>query len=274
MIKPSHIGSLSILTLTAVFAYSGCATVDTDGEDPSADDMAEVDAEEELGEAQDELVYSCSNVSNTKWDDAWETLESQVRTKVNEARSVGRNCTKANGTKVWFPKAPALTHNTKLRCAARSHSKDLLEHDMPASHVGSDGHEVEQRVTDAGYTWKLVGEDIATSQNATTIVNNWLSSKNGHCEVLMGAGYTQFGIGYYYKSPTPTASPARATMVVAKPVTNDPCPHDKCTIGTKLASSCNTCVSQICAADPYCCNTYWDQSCVNKVSSVCNQTCN
>ena len=51
------------------------------------------------------------------------------------------------------------------------------------------------------------------------------------------------------------------------------CTHDKCSAGGKLVSGCDPCVTQICAADPYCCNTKWDTQCVNEVSSICSQTC-
>ena len=48
------------------------------------------------------------------------------------------------------------------------------------------------------------------------------------------------------------------------------CSHDKCVTGGPLLSSCNSCVSQICTADPYCCNTSWDSICVSEVRTVCN----
>ncbi len=42
------------------------------------------------------------------------------------------------------------------------------------------------------------------------------------------------------------------------------CPHDPCTQGAALASSCSPCVSAICADDPYCCDQNWDSICVAK----------
>jgi hypothetical protein len=51
------------------------------------------------------------------------------------------------------------------------------------------------------------------------------------------------------------------------------CAHATCVTGTKLFASCDPCVTQICAADPYCCNTSWDSICVGEVASVCGQTC-
>lgn len=58
------------------------------------------------------------------------------------------------------------------------------------------------------------------------------------------------------------------------------CSHTLCTQGGPLTSGCDSptvspsCVSRICAADPYCCNNAWDSACVNAVSSVCGKTCN
>ena len=53
------------------------------------------------------------------------------------------------------------------------------------------------------------------------------------------------------------------------------CSHGLCTEGAKLANGCDPCVSTICAADPYCCQTAWDAQCVSEVASICGQnTCN
>ncbi|EYF04639.1 peptidase, M10A/M12A subfamilie [Chondromyces apiculatus DSM 436] len=53
------------------------------------------------------------------------------------------------------------------------------------------------------------------------------------------------------------------------------CGHDKCSQGPALnGAACGTCVQSVCAADPYCCSTYWDSICVNEVYSICGSvTC-
>jgi hypothetical protein len=51
------------------------------------------------------------------------------------------------------------------------------------------------------------------------------------------------------------------------------CAHSKCSSGAKLTASCDACVSQICAADSYCCSTQWDSQCVGEVRSICAQSC-
>ncbi|MGH1346393.1 MAG: hypothetical protein ACRBN8_32805 [Nannocystales bacterium] len=47
--------------------------------------------------------------------------------------------------------------------------------------------------------------------------------------------------------------------------------HDTCDTGGPLQPACDECVAEICAVDPYCCNTAWDSICVGEVQSVCNQ---
>jgi hypothetical protein len=51
------------------------------------------------------------------------------------------------------------------------------------------------------------------------------------------------------------------------------CSHSDCSQGTKLVSGCNSCVTSICAKDPYCCSTKWDSICVGEVGSICGVTC-
>lgn len=49
-----------------------------------------------------------------------------------------------------------------------------------------------------------------------------------------------------------------------------PCPFDLCTSpGLPQVNGCDPCVTQVCAADPFCCNNQWDGICVNEVETVC-----
>jgi hypothetical protein len=56
------------------------------------------------------------------------------------------------------------------------------------------------------------------------------------------------------------------------------CAHSLCMPGVPLASSCDSgranCVSAICAVDPYCCSTAWDNVCIGRVNSTCGKGCN
>lgn len=53
------------------------------------------------------------------------------------------------------------------------------------------------------------------------------------------------------------------------------CDHDICdqNLANPLSASCMPCVESICAADPFCCNTLWDGTCVNEVETVCGLGC-
>ena len=62
-------------------------------------------------------------------------------------------------------------------------------------------------------------------------------------------------------APTPDAGPST-------------CAHPICAAGGALASTCDACVTILCAQDAYCCAVEWDATCVAEVSSICGQTCN
>jgi len=52
------------------------------------------------------------------------------------------------------------------------------------------------------------------------------------------------------------------------------CSHSECSTGAKLVKTCDACVTKICTADSFCCNSTWDSICVSEVGSICGQTCN
>jgi len=65
------------------------------------------------------------------------------------------------------------------------------------SHTGSDGLSVGDRVTNAGYAWSAVGENIAAGYPAVgTVMTAWLGSP-GHCANIMRASYTEFAAASY-----------------------------------------------------------------------------
>ncbi len=54
------------------------------------------------------------------------------------------------------------------------------------------------------------------------------------------------------------------------------CAHSFCQTGAAsqpLVRSCDPCVKKVCEADPFCCNTDWDNFCVQAVPTQCNITC-
>jgi hypothetical protein len=52
------------------------------------------------------------------------------------------------------------------------------------------------------------------------------------------------------------------------------CTHAVCKSGAALGSTCSTCATDVCTADPYCCSVAWDKICVSEVNQDCSgQTC-
>ncbi|WP_328587985.1 CAP domain-containing protein [Vreelandella rituensis] len=107
---------------------------------------------------------------------------------INEARSQARQCGDQR-----YTATQALTWNCTLEAAAEAHSKDMAENDY-FSHTGSDGVGIQQRVSNRGYVWRTVGENIAAGQmSIEAVVDGWLESP-GHCSNIMNDTFTEMGM--------------------------------------------------------------------------------
>jgi hypothetical protein len=51
------------------------------------------------------------------------------------------------------------------------------------------------------------------------------------------------------------------------------CTHDVCTAGEPLGQACDECTMKVCAADAYCCDTFWGLSCFDSVEKHCGKKC-
>ncbi|HCU23697.1 MAG TPA: hypothetical protein DF383_01670, partial [Deltaproteobacteria bacterium] len=51
------------------------------------------------------------------------------------------------------------------------------------------------------------------------------------------------------------------------------CNHERCQTGLRLKAACDPCVKAVCAADAYCCETFWDATCIKEVGEVCQASC-
>jgi len=137
------------------------------------------------------LAY-CDDVIT--WSAGWTDFENQVLTLVNQKRAAGATC---GG--VYKPPVPALTLDTRLRCASRKHSKDMAINNF-FSHTGSNGSTFTQRITSAGYTYSYAGENIGAGYSTpSAAVTGWMNS-SGHCNNIMNPNYKHLGVGYYYRS--------------------------------------------------------------------------
>ncbi len=120
----------------------------------------------------------------------WQEEGKRVLEAVNEARGQARAC----GTQA-FGSAPALSWNDRLAATALAHSRDMADQNF-FSHTGSDGSQVGERAKRDGYSWRRIGENIATGQGtAERAVAGWLRSP-GHCANLMNPDFTQMGAAY------------------------------------------------------------------------------
>lgn len=117
-------------------------------------------------------------------------VSQRVLTLVNQARSQSRRC----GNE-FFKAAAPLTLSPVLEQAASAHARDMARYAY-MSHTGHDGSTPEQRVTNAGYRWRVVGENVAMgSPNADAVMQGWLASP-GHCANIMTAEFTEMAAAY------------------------------------------------------------------------------
>jgi len=107
---------------------------------------------------------------------------------VNEARARGAQC----GAQSFGPAAP-LTLSLTLAGVARGHATDMAVHDY-FEHQDLAGQSPADRVRAAGYSEKLVGENIAYGpKSVEEVVKGWLASP-GHCQNIMDPHFVQMGI--------------------------------------------------------------------------------
>jgi uncharacterized protein YkwD len=66
------------------------------------------------------------------------------------------------------------------------------------SHTGLDGSTIGERAERQGYDWSYVGENIAAGYSSPeSLVQGWMNSP-GHKANILGADYTEIGIGYAF----------------------------------------------------------------------------
>ena len=123
------------------------------------------------------------------WPPEAATKEQEILDQVNELRAAGATC----GTHDFEPREP-LEMLGSLRCAARVHSADMLEHDY-FGHTGHDGSQPRERMEVAGYAGRSWAENIAAgSATAAGTMDQWTNSER-HCANIMGK-YRYIGVGY------------------------------------------------------------------------------
>jgi uncharacterized protein YkwD len=133
---------------------------------------------------------SCAAAAAT-WDPSWVAFEDEVLRLSNQYRQAGAVCDTTS-----YPPVPPLAPNAALRCSARLHSKDMQDRNY-FSHTTPDGVTFDQRISQAGYRWRALGENIALGYSTPqSVVQGWMQSP-GHCQNIMSAAFSELGVGFY-----------------------------------------------------------------------------
>jgi uncharacterized protein YkwD len=126
------------------------------------------------------LVAGTCDLPNFKQD---------LLTRINAMRAAGASC----GTSGNFPAVAPVVWNDKLTAASDAHALDMATKNY-FSHDSQDGRSFSTRITNAGYTWAAVGENIAAGQQTVeSVMNSWRNSA-GHCANLMSANFVDVGV--------------------------------------------------------------------------------
>ncbi len=86
----------------------------------------------------------------------------------------------------------------QISAAAQAHSQDMALNDF-VGHTGSDGSSIGERLTRAGYGWRMAAENIAAGQpTPEAVVTSWMSS-SAHRANILNCALHDIGVGYYYQ---------------------------------------------------------------------------
>lgn len=110
--------------------------------------------------------------------------------------------------------AAPLTLNDQLARAAQAKANDMVSRNY-WSHNTPDGNEPWVFVTDQGYSYQKLGENLATGfSSELATVNAWMASPH-HRENLLDPDFTQVGFGYANSTNYSAAGGGPMTVVVA-----------------------------------------------------------
>jgi uncharacterized protein YkwD len=92
-----------------------------------------------------------------------------------------------------------LASDSRLATAARQHSQDMADRNY-FDHTTPDGVTFDKRITNAGYRWSNVGENIAKGQkDAASVMQSWMNSP-GHRANILNCKFKNIGVGLAYDS--------------------------------------------------------------------------
>ena len=175
-------------------------TTDEDSNTDTTDDEITIDEDSNTDTTDDEATSDEDSTADTTDDETTSDEEidysllsceshlTSVLTLINEKRTTQQTC----GDQT-MPAVDEVTWNDALTLAAQSHSESMANFDY-FDHTGIDDSTVGTRVTDEGYSWSYVSENIAAGQTtAQNVVDAWMGS-DGHCKNIMSENVTEMGL--------------------------------------------------------------------------------
>ena len=107
---------------------------------------------------------------------------------VNDYRASARNC----GSVTYAAAAPLLWDN-KLEAAAITQSQ-YMQSIKTMTHSGAGNNTLADRVTQSGYKWSTIGENVAVGQGSIDqVMQDWINSP-GHCANMMNASFKSIAL--------------------------------------------------------------------------------
>lgn len=111
---------------------------------------------------------------------------------------------------------PELRSNRQLTAAAMRQAR-MMADSRQVSHRSMDGTTVRERSLQAGYRWRVIGENLAAGQRSIAeVLAQWLASAS-HCDNLLDERFTEFGVARAWSGGG--ADPGRVywALVMGKP---------------------------------------------------------
>lgn len=118
--------------------------------------------------------------------------------KINEQRNSGPGCFSQSFFHRWYISrrykgTHSLSFDKRLNEAASMHASDMADNSF-LGHSSSEGVSYQSRVSQTGYQWVNVAENIAAGQmTIDKTFQAWLDSKQ-HCDLMLSADYQEAGL--------------------------------------------------------------------------------
>lgn len=112
----------------------------------------------------------------------------RVTNFINRIRAENQKCGETP-----YSAVATIKWNNQLSTAAKHHSDDMADKNF-LNHQGPLGNSPSDRVSNAGYKWKTVAENIAGGADTPEhVIEQWLASP-GHCHNLMNPAHIEFAL--------------------------------------------------------------------------------